>query len=293
MGLLMVAVAMLFTTSPAIKAQTNTPLDPPDLFCQAFYSDALILRVCGGGWGGAPGGFVIEWQKQADLVQYGWPEDTGNTSPTFCSATFTGPEYQLGMHACIDIQFGKNPFDQLSGVTSTCTNADPLDCNTEYVFRSKALAAPHMDESGWIGNLRCSTDYNCDNPGPSPGTGGEQGCTYTQGYWKNHPEAWPVTSLTLGTVTYTQNQLLRILNQPVRGNGLISLAKQLIAAKLNIAAGATSTDVDQAVTDADALIGGLIVPPIGSDSLSPSSTSSLNDTLTSYNEGDIGPGHCD
>src|SRR5258705_5036 len=59
-------------------------------------------------------------------------------------------------------------------------------------------------------------------------------CTYTQGYWKNHPNAWPVTSLTLGTVNYTKAQLIQILEEDVNGNGLISLAHQLIAALLNI-----------------------------------------------------------
>jgi hypothetical protein len=26
----------------------------------------------------------------------------------------------------------------------------------------------------------------------------ENGCTLTQGFWKNHPEAWPVDLLTVG-----------------------------------------------------------------------------------------------
>src|SRR5688572_26907655 len=62
-------------------------------------------------------------------------------------------------------------------------------------------------------------------------------CVFTQGYWKNHAEAWPVSTLVLGTVSYSQAQLLEILRTPVRGNGLISLAHQLIAAKLNVANG--------------------------------------------------------
>ena len=37
-------------------------------------------------------------------------------------------------------------------------------------------------------------------------------CTLTQGYWKNHASAWAVTSLTLGSVSYDQQQLLDILN---------------------------------------------------------------------------------
>lgn len=291
-GLVPATVALLLLVASVPSRAQTTPLDPPDLYCYEFYSDVLVLQICGGGWGGAPGGFVVDWQLQSDYELYGWPDGGAAPSPSFCEATFTGPEYQLGMHECIELQFGKNPFDT-PGVSSTCTDAAPLACNTEYVFRSKALATPNMTQSGWIGNLRCSTDYNCDNPGPTPPPGGTAGCTYTLGYWKNHADAWPVTSLTLGTVAYNQTQLLRILRQPVRGNGLVSLAHQLIAAKLNVANGATSTEVADAISDADALIGDLVVPPIGDGHLRPRDTSSLNDTLASFNEGEIGPGHCE
>jgi len=281
----------LVFASPVRTSAQLSPLDPPDIGCQAFFSDALILSVCGGGWGGAPNGFVIQWQKQSDRVQYGWPDNGAPASPSFCQATFTGTQYELHMGQCISLQFGKNPFNQ-PGVMSTCTNAEPLLCNTEYVFRSKALAGMNMTESPWIGDLRCSTDYFCNTPGPSPPPQGE-GCTLTQGYWKNHPNAWPVTSLTLGTVTYTKSQALQILDRPVRGNGLVSLSTQLICAKLNIANGASGAAVAQAIANADAMIGGLVVPPIGNGYLSPSSTDGLNNTLTSYNEGTTGPGHCD
>lgn len=117
-------------------------------------------------------------------------------------------------------------------------------------------------------------------------------CTFTQGYWKNHPNAWPVNSLMLGSVNYNQTQLLAILNQPVRGNGLVSLAHQLIAVKLNIANGADPSAVNSAVAAADALIGGQSVPPVGTGYLAPNATSSLNSALDGYNNGLTGPGHC-
>jgi hypothetical protein len=100
-----------------------------------------------------------------------------------------------------------------------------------------------------------------------------------------------VNDLTLGTVNYTEAQLLQILNQPAQGNGLVIVAHQLIAAKLNIANGADPTDAAQAIADADAMIG-LVIPPIGSGYLPSSQTSDLTETLTEYNEGTIGPGHC-
>lgn len=119
-----------------------------------------------------------------------------------------------------------------------------------------------------------------------------RGCTVTLGFWKNHASAWPVTTLTLGSVSYTKAQLLAIFGTPVRGNGLISLAHQLIAAKLNVAAGA-SPPGGNAIANADALIGGLVVPSVGSGFLSPSSTSTLTSALDAYNNGNAGPPHCD
>jgi hypothetical protein len=123
---------------------------------------------------------------------------------------------------------------------------------------------------------------------------GITGCTLTQGFWKNHAEDWAVTSLTLGTVTYTQAQLLAILNQPVKGNGLVSLAHQLIAAKLNVANGATCNTVVKLISDADKIIGALVVPPVGSGSLSTSSVGTLVTGLDNFNNGLLAncPGHC-
>ena len=121
---------------------------------------------------------------------------------------------------------------------------------------------------------------------------GSDDCTLTQGYWKNHPDAWPVSSLKLGTVTYTKDQLIAILKTPVKGNGLIQLAHQLIAAKLNVAAGAPDSAIKNAIQQADDLIGGLVVPPVGDGSLATDETSSLNGKLDAFNNGDVGPGHC-
>jgi hypothetical protein len=123
----------------------------------------------------------------------------------------------------------------------------------------------------------------------------ESGCVQSQGFWKNHEESWPVGSLMLGATSYTQVDLLSILNTPVGGNGLISLSYQLIAAKLNAENGApVPAGIAAAIAAADTLIGALVVPPVGSDSLAPASTSALTGTLDQYNNGlyEGGPPHC-
>lgn len=119
------------------------------------------------------------------------------------------------------------------------------------------------------------------------------GCTFTQGYWKTHEEAWPVDSVSLGNRTYTKAEALAIFATPVQGNGLLALAHQLLAAKLNVANGADDAAIADAIDAADAMIGDLVVPPSGAGSLSPGATSSLVGELDDYNNGVAGPGHCD
>jgi cysteine-rich repeat protein len=86
--------------------------------------------------------------------------------------------------------------------------------------------------------------------------------------------------------------LLSILGTPVQGNGILSLAHQLIATKLNLAGGADAAAIASDVGAADALIGALVVPPVGTGSLKASATSALVDALNDYNPGGTGPGHC-
>lgn len=123
-----------------------------------------------------------------------------------------------------------------------------------------------------------------------------QNCMLGGGSWRNHPDIWPVQSLTLGTVSYSQTQLLDIINEPVRGNGLVSLAHQLIPAKLNLSSGAgVPAPVLTAINDADALIGGLVIPPVGTGALAPNVTSPLIEILDDFNNGlsPGGPPSCD
>jgi hypothetical protein len=124
-----------------------------------------------------------------------------------------------------------------------------------------------------------SFDINltCDCP-PPPG-----GCTRTPGYWKNHPEAWPTTNLTVGCVNYTQAQILNVMWMPVRGDATIILFDHLVAAKLNVLNG-SSTSINDAIDDADDF---LCAHPLFSKPSGDLKTEAegLKDTLADYNEG--------
>lgn len=86
---------------------------------------------------------------------------------------------------------------------------------------------------------------------PAPPT-----CPRSHGYWRSHPEEWAVASLVLGAQTYAAAELLALLRSPVKGDASEILARQLIAAKLNLAAGAGSNELAAEVAAADALFAG-------------------------------------
>jgi hypothetical protein len=274
------------------NAKPATKLDAPTLTCGSATQVSINLNVCAGATGAAAG-FSVQWMTLADYVTNGnqWylSED-----PRLCKASFSGnandSRYALTPNQCVSVNIGELLFD--NGTSTNCP--DGLTCGTAYVFRSFAHNVPGgLAKSDWSANRTCST-LPCQPP--------TQGCTYTQGYWKTHgpvgcnpssgSNTWPVTSLTLGSVSYSDAQLCSILNTPAAGNGILTLAHQLIAAKLNIANGADGTAVAAAIAAADAMIGGLIIPPVGVGFLAPGATSALVTTLANYNEGLTGPGHC-
>jgi hypothetical protein len=125
-------------------------------------------------------------------------------------------------------------------------------------------------------------------PGP---IGSHSGCVKTPELWREHGN-WPLLNLTLGSNVYNVTQLFAILDEPANGNALVSLAQQLIAAKLNIAIGANPTQVAATVAQAEAAIGWNVIPPVGSDSLSESNTLGLISTLALFNQGGLGAPVC-
>jgi hypothetical protein len=131
-------------------------------------------------------------------------------------------------------------------------------------------------------------------PTPTPTPTGTPGvCPLTQGYWKNHPNAWPVNSLMLGSQTYTKAELLTILNTPVGGDASLNLAHQLIAAKLNIAAGSDPTPIASTITHADnllAMFSGKLPYHVASSSTIGQMMVSDANTLDNYNNGRLTQG---
>jgi hypothetical protein len=279
LGLLTFALAI----APAVSfAQA---LDTPTLSAVSVGHGKARLTITAGP-SGAPNGFEVCYMTASDYAARGgwpasgwWPEEgwvtyTGiGTLNTWGSAQV---DFKLGAGQSVDVEIGDANGE--TGVSGTI--AAELADATNWVICVFAVGGNGFTRSVYSANIAGTTTTQGEN------------CTFTIGYWKNHPETWPVASLQLGSVVYNAAQLLSILNQPVAGNGLVSMAHQLIGAKLNIANGANPTSIAATITAADAQIGALVVPPVGAGYLSPASTSAKTQTLDDFNNGLLGPDHC-
>jgi len=262
-----------------VTVMAQPTLDAPSVSVVQAGHAAIVLQITAGA-SGAPAGFTVDWMTKADYDAYGWPADGYIGYNQWC--TFDGipifhigsGSYRLGPNGSTNVYLGEL-FDE-GGMTTSYV--DELPAVTDFVVRVRAESDGNSYESPHSPNLSVATVQNQD-------------CTFTQGYWKNHPEAWPVTTLTLGTVSYTQAELLSILGQPSGGNGLVILAHQLIAAKLNVAQGATPPCCGWIATS-DGLIGPQVVPPVGAGYLPPATVNAAANALDDYNNGRTGPGHC-
>lgn len=122
----------------------------------------------------------------------------------------------------------------------------------------------------------------------APPPGGDP-CPRSQGYWRNNPGEWPVDSLTLGQVQYNSEQLMALFKRPPSGDASMILAHQLIAAKLNVAAGSDAEPIQSTIAAADALLSGSL--PLGVKPSSPTGRqmTELASVLDAYNNGKLTP----
>lgn len=86
------------------------------------------------------------------------------------------------------------------------------------------------DSLGFQSEASDSSTVRTPSPPPPPGVG-------TQGFWKNHPEAWPVDEIAVGGISYSREQAIQIMSTPEKGDKTYSMFRQLVAAMLNVMAG--------------------------------------------------------
>jgi hypothetical protein len=112
-----------------------------------------------------------------------------------------------------------------------------------------------------------------------PGTG-------TPGYWKNHPDAWPVSSITVGGVTYTKAQAIEWLGK-VSKDKTTTMFSSLVSAMLNVKIGNDDSCIATTIEAANAWME--TNGPVGSDVRAYTAAWALGEPLhklmDSYNNG--------
>ena len=214
---------------------------------------------------------------------------------------------------CIDVT------DALGGIdTTVCAGDDPSNFEFEYTVDVGQEACGDFTVPNTASFATNDQDGEDDDTGsdswlvtitiPCP-----EGCTLTQGYWKTHSaygpaptdEAWmdlpdvdgdgivegPDETFFLSGQTWYQ-----VFWTKPAGNAYYILAKQYMAAVLNGVNDADTTEVNDELQAAEDLFESYDPDDIailrGKKQPRPQFIS-LAGTLASYNEGEIGPGHCD
>ena len=106
---------------------------------------------------------------------------------------------------------------------------------------------PGENDLTWDAGMYCITP---------PGTG-------TPGYWKNHPEAWPVEEITIGDETYTKEDAIEIMQTSGKGDKSYTMFRALVSAKLNVLIGNDDSCIADTIFEADAWM--VEYGPVGED----------------------------
>jgi len=219
--------------------------------------DGFSIRVYGYSWFNSTASYSLTLTGSGGAVS----EATGSFEVPFFEVFY--PEYNMTMKEYDTTYAGSWPEDlcgtyTVSGsvtITPSMAGYDPI----VITFNSLALDCP------------------CEEDGPGTGT---------PGFWKNHLCAWPVDELVIGGRVYCKALAVVLMNMPVNKDKTYSMFQQLVAAKLNVAAGNEHGCIDAALAAAD---NWMSTHPVGSGVKASSqawqSISSIHQQLDDYNNG--------
>jgi hypothetical protein len=116
--------------------------------------------------------------------------------------------------------------------------------------------------------------------------GGEQPGVAGPGFWKKHPEEWPVGEITVGGMIYTRDEAIDLMSTPARGDKTYTMFRSLVAAMLNVMVGNDSSCIADVIVEAD---GWMALYPVGSNVRGKSDAWQenewLHEVLDEYNNG--------
>jgi|GEM_PF-1987230 len=184
--------------------------------------------------------------------------------------------------------FSSGPLFQDTQFPAVARRGDP---SSILVRVGGTVAASTTQERGdYSGNVRLTASYTDSDEGL-------RNCAYSSGYWKNHNANWPTgyspNAAWYGAGTKSWSDMLGV---PPRGDAGLILAKQYIAASLNLAQGSdpsttVMTEGNKMMSIQD-IVDACTGHYRGITKLPDSRLLEFSTILDNYNNGRIGPGHC-
>ena len=132
----------------------------------------------------------------------------------------------------------------ITGMTASPQNAYPGDdvFDSDGVTNTLGITVAEVTRTGGVAP---ATDFGFHTPAlEPPGTG-------TPGYWKNHPDAWPVQEIIVGGIKYTKAQAISWLGR-VGKDKTTTMFSSLVPAMLNVKIGNLSGCVSATIASANA-----------------------------------------
>jgi hypothetical protein len=184
--------------------------------------------------------------------------------------------------------------NQLPKTFTYSLTVGPYTTCGEYTYVNTASFVTNDSGTNGSDSWTVNVDVPCAN-----------GCTLTLGYWKTHSEfgpapyddTWAQLPSGASTTFFLSSQTwYQVFWTAPAGNAYYNLAHQYMAAKLNMLNGASvPPEVQTAFDQATVLLGTYTPAQIAALKATNSIRKqfiALAGTLASYNEGSIGPGHC-
>jgi hypothetical protein len=266
----------LVTRTP-LDLSSNPVLDPGESACYPYSFPITPFP-------GATG-----YQNEARATITNDPREPGEPLGPGAEAPFTLPASPTVVNDQVNVQ-DTNGMSWLFTDTGSVSYTKRFTCDEDEGKHDNTATIVETGQSD-----DASVTVTCTPP-PAPG------CTATLGYWKTHstygpaskPDAtWNLVGGPDAAFFSSGMSWYQLFWTPVGGNAYINLAHQYMAARLNVLAGASTTSaVDAALAWATTFF----------STYTPSSTLTKDvkkqalayaGLLDDYNNGKLGPGHCD
>ena len=165
-------------------------------------------------------------------------------------------------------------------------------------YRISAVWAQGVTGSGQVGPWE---DHGTENPVSGVIATGKAGCVVvffneriptgagagTPGYWKQHPEAWPNATVTVGGTVYTLQAAIDLMMAPTAGNKWLNMFEQVVAAKLNLAIGTDPSCISVDLAAADTWLGTHEGTRVRANSDGWQSIEATFEMIDAYNNGEL------